>query len=168
MKRPGRLGFTLIELMLVVAIIALLAAIAMPKFANLVTKAKEAAAQGKLGSLRSALSLYYVDKEGYYPECIGVAAGTFCLPLALVPKYIDKIPPIALPLPDHEENSGVRFIHPTGPGYGLIPEWKAFNGPGGEGGWYYQMIPWFGSFDKERIQVNCTHTDSNGITWSQW
>ena len=161
-------AFTLIELMLVVAIIGLLATIAIPKFANLVTKSKEAGVKGKLGALRSAVNLYYVNNEGNFPSCLGVAAGTFCLPLILIPNYIDKIPPIALALPDHPENSGVRFIQPTGPGYGMIPEWRAYLGPGGEGGWYYQMIPWFGSFDKERVQVNCTHTDSNGTPWSVW
>ncbi|HND63455.1 MAG TPA: prepilin-type N-terminal cleavage/methylation domain-containing protein, partial [Elusimicrobiota bacterium] len=57
-------GFTLIELMLVVAIIGLLAAIAIPKFANLVVKAKEASVRGKIGSVRSAMSIYYADNEG--------------------------------------------------------------------------------------------------------
>src|SRR6185503_6331222 len=60
-------GFTLIELMIVVAIIGILAAIAIPKFADLVTKSKEAAVKGTLGALRSAISIYYGDMEGTYP-----------------------------------------------------------------------------------------------------
>lgn len=64
---PAR-GFTLIELMLVVAIVALLAAIAIPKFANLIDKAKEAGMKGNLGVLRSALTIYYADNEGLYPK----------------------------------------------------------------------------------------------------
>src|SRR6266480_3591085 len=61
-------GFTLIELMIVVAIIGILAAVAIPKFADLVTKSKEAAVKGNLGAVRSALSIYYGDMEGVYPS----------------------------------------------------------------------------------------------------
>ena len=60
-------GFTLIELMIVVAIIGILAAVAIPKFAELVTKSREAAVKGNLGSIRSAISIYYGDQEGTYP-----------------------------------------------------------------------------------------------------
>ena len=60
-------GFTLIELMIVVAIIGILAAVAIPKFADLVTKSKEASVKGNLGAIRSALSIYYGDTEGDYP-----------------------------------------------------------------------------------------------------
>lgn len=60
-------GFTLIELMIVVAIIGILAAVAVPKFADLVTKSKEASVKGSLGAVRSAVSIYYGDTEGNYP-----------------------------------------------------------------------------------------------------
>lgn len=60
-------AFTLIELMIVVAIIGILASIAIPKFADLIRKLQEATTKGNLGVLRSALSIYYVDNEGFYP-----------------------------------------------------------------------------------------------------
>ena len=60
-------GFTLIELMIVVAIIGILAAVAIPKFADLVTKSKEASVKGLIGAVRSAISIYYSDTEGYFP-----------------------------------------------------------------------------------------------------
>jgi len=58
-------GFTLIELMIVVAIIGILAAIAIPQFAQLVAKSQEGATKGNLGTLRSSLSIYYGDLEGF-------------------------------------------------------------------------------------------------------
>jgi prepilin-type N-terminal cleavage/methylation domain-containing protein len=73
-------GFTLIELMIVVAIIGILAAVAIPKFADLVTKSKEASVKGNLGAIRSALSIYYGDTEGEYPNDVTT--------LALAGKYL--------------------------------------------------------------------------------
>jgi type II secretory pathway pseudopilin PulG len=49
--------------MLVVAIIGILAAIAIPQFSNMTTKSKEGATKGNLGALRSALQIYFGDNE---------------------------------------------------------------------------------------------------------
>lgn len=82
-------GFTIIELMLVSAIIGLLASIAIPKFANLIDKSRESTLKGSLGSLRSALEIYYVDNEGIYPKCGAVGFGPFWGVWHLNGKYID-------------------------------------------------------------------------------
>ncbi len=78
-------GFTLIELMIVVAIIGILAAVAIPKFADLVTKSKEASVKGNLGTVRSALSIYYGDNDGNYP---GTANGDMFSALTNANKYL--------------------------------------------------------------------------------
>ena len=59
--------------MIVVAIIGILAAIAIPQFAQLISKSQEGATKGNLGTIRSALSIYYGDTEGRYPEDDGLS-----------------------------------------------------------------------------------------------
>ncbi len=59
MKIKGRRGITLMELLIVVAIVGLLAAIAIPKYGELLEKANLGATIANLGSLRSAVGIYY-------------------------------------------------------------------------------------------------------------
>jgi general secretion pathway protein G len=62
-------GFTLIELMTVITIIAILAAIAIPMYQHSVTRAKEAALLEDLYQMRDALDKYYAD-HGEYPQAL--------------------------------------------------------------------------------------------------
>ena len=61
MKKVGCKGFTLVELMIVVAIIGILAAIAIPQFAKYRSRAQNSAAVSDMRNMRT-------DLEGYYAE----------------------------------------------------------------------------------------------------
>ncbi len=64
MKRNNK-GFTLIELMIVVAIIGILAAIAIPQFSSYRARAQDSAAKSTLKNLATAQEDYYVQEDMY-------------------------------------------------------------------------------------------------------
>ena len=59
----GQDGFTLIELMIVMVVIGLLAAIAIPSYTNNVRNAKEAVLREDLRTMRGAIDSYTIDKQ---------------------------------------------------------------------------------------------------------
>ena len=64
-KMKNRKGFTLIELMIVVAIIGILAAIAIPQFASYRQRAQDSAAKSALKNLATAQEDYYAQNDTY-------------------------------------------------------------------------------------------------------
>src|SRR5947209_19055022 len=71
--RKGRLrcGFTLVELLVVVAIIALLAGILFPVFAQAREKGRQNYCLANLLQMGAAMMLYTEDHDGFYPPVIG-------------------------------------------------------------------------------------------------
>lgn len=70
-----RKAFTLVELLIVIIIIAVLAAIAIPKFANSSIRSKESALKAELSLLRNAVELFKNDC-GCYPATLADMAAT--------------------------------------------------------------------------------------------
>lgn len=144
--RQDRRGFVHHELMIVVAITGILAAIAIPKFAELIRKSSEGATKRNLGSLRSGLSVFYKDSYGRFPlHPISLAfankyLGNGELPKAKTPNY-------------HPDSAKIRL------GMDLLDADDA-------GGWLY--IADSHSKDFGSVYVNCTHTDSKGSVWTSY
>jgi len=152
-------GFTLIELMIVVAIIGILAAVAIPKFADLVNKSKEAAVKGTLGAVRSAISIYYGDQEGVYATNAYDA-------LTATNKY--------MPAVQNVPSLGVYVIPKTN---------STLANPGHTGGFYSNLsgaagvllsttfsdaTPLMYDSTTGSVWVNCTHNDTKSIIWTSY
>ncbi len=76
-------GFTLVEIMIVVAIIALLAAIAIPNLLRARITANESAAQATLRTISTALETYAAANSGVYPEAETTLTGA-------TPPYLNR------------------------------------------------------------------------------
>ena len=153
MARSSSRGFTILELLIVVSIIAILASIGMPKFANVLQAAQEGSLRGNLGTMRSALSIYYADNQGFYPSCVA-GPGSTVFDNALVPKYIAAIPAVK------------NGLHPlTNSVYcdSIMVAGSVHDGQG----WYYDgALP--DDSQKGSIWVACDHTDTKGSTWTSY
>ena len=130
--------------MIVVAIIGILAAIAIPKFADLIRKSNEGATKGNIGAIRSALSIYYGDMEGVFPDNpVSLTAGA---------KYLSVMPTAKTPS-YHADSASVILG-------------SASSDVTDAGGWIYANVPSVESYGE--IYVNCTHSDSKGVNFGNY
>jgi prepilin-type N-terminal cleavage/methylation domain-containing protein len=164
---PKEGGFTLVELMMVVALIVVLAGIVVPKVSTAIGQANDAATRGNLGALRSALSIYYSDTEGVYPSFsppYSTPAGYGpLLQETLVPKYMAAIPKARPYNGRHAPSSQVCLVwNQTGdeedPEFSVGQGWKYDANPFDIG--LHPGVPGWGS-----IMVLCTHRNLRGRNW---
>lgn len=111
-------AFTLVELLVVMSIIALLLALAAPRYFKSVTRAEETVLKENLTLVRDALDKFYADTGKYPPD----------LEELVKKRYLRKVPedPITgsaatwiLVPPDNPEKGGVYDIHSGAPGNSL-------------------------------------------------
>jgi len=120
-KYKRHVAFTLVELVMIMVVIGLLAAIIVPRYATQRENAKKAVTQANLETLRTAINLYYA-KNGSYPD--GPTFNT--LMTTGTNPYLAEIPPDGFSL----ANSPSAIIVSSSP---TCP-------CGSDGGWCYDAI----------------------------
>jgi prepilin-type N-terminal cleavage/methylation domain-containing protein len=73
--RHGARGYTLLEIAINVAVVAIVAAIALPSYADYVVRSRIAEATSSLSDMRVRLEQYFADNRRYPTECIASAPG---------------------------------------------------------------------------------------------
>lgn len=134
-------GFTLVELMLTVAILSILVVVAIPKFADLFRRSKEGSTKGSLSALRSASSMYSASEFGVYAENLP----------SLTTQYVDIISTAKLGEYHPDSASDLTVYTST----------VASTDVTDLGGWIY-------SSQSGEVAVNCTHTDRENIPFYTW
>jgi len=147
--RNTRYAFTLVELLIVVAILGILAAIVLPTLQGHIQQAKESAAKDNLRILRNTIGLYAAQHNGVPPgyfndDQLVVSPLQFLYQIVLKGKYLSKIPENPI--------NGNHIID-------LLGNKATFPAEADdESGWIYQPAT-------KTIRVNSPGTDSKGVRY---
>jgi general secretion pathway protein G len=116
-RRERAAGFTLIELMVVLAIVALLLSLVAPHYAGRLTRAEETVLRENLLTMRDAIDKHYAD-AGRYPERLeDLVAKRYLRSIPLDPVTQSSTTWVVVP-PADPEKGGVYDVHSGAPGAG--------------------------------------------------
>jgi len=138
-------GFTLIEMVLVVAVLSILSAIAVTRTGTVLRRTYEARTMGNLATLRSAIGVYFASNEGKFPtdnlQCL-VTTG----------HYLKSIP--------------LKFTPPYHPEGNTVDKGTDANMQDAKEDWFYFNVP--GDPQYGQVVVNCIHRTLQGRPWSSY
>lgn len=115
-------GFTIIELLIVIVIIAILAAITLVAYNSVQARARDSARTSAVNAIQKALEMYKLDSGTYPNACNSTSSGcnVFQLATYLVPAYINTVPN------DPSASTPIQYVvGSTFSGYGLLVTYEA-------------------------------------------
>jgi type II secretion system protein G len=160
-------GFTLVELIIVITILGILAAVVFPLFADNVTRAKESAAKTNLATLRHQIELYKLQHNSVPPGYVngaGTSEATLALQFTATTRVTGQTSPSTVPVSPFLYGPYVKKI-PENPFNKLsnityVAEATAFSAAvdGTSSGWLYKK-------ETGEIALNWTGNDSEGVAF---
>jgi general secretion pathway protein G len=160
-------GFTLVEILLVVTILGILAAMVLPTFQGNVATAKESASKSNLMTMRTQVELYKLQHNGFPPGYVnGAGADISAVPVQLIGTTTIAGLPSANTVPSDPFLYGPYLKKiPENPFNGLntiiyVAEATAFSTAvdGSSSGWLYKK-------ETAEVVLNWTGTDKKGVAF---
>lgn len=166
-KKMKKTSFTLIEVILVVTILGILAAMVLPTFSDHATGARESAAKSNLMTIRSQIELYKLQHNGVppgYVDGVGAPIATMRLQLVGTTQVGGLASPSTVPTAPFLYGPYVKKI-PKNPFNNLstiayVAEATAFSAAvnGTSSGWLYKK-------ETGEFVINWTSTDKEGVAY---
>ena len=135
-------GFTLIEVVIIIVVLGILAAVAIPKYQDITGEAREAAARASLGSIRSAVTIFYANEA--------VTTGTATWPTQVELETYGTVMAQGIPVNPYQSDSNAPDSIVTGVTKGTIV--------GTRGGWAYN----------ESTGEVWLNTSTSGVNENNW
>ena len=148
-------GFTWIEIVVLVALLGIVSALAVPRIQLMLERGREAATRRNIAAIKSAISIYYGDHEGVWPDTLDVHDRT---PGYGFGNYLDQMPPVRVTHMDDPSKS------PAGNQvtYKRFTEEPDLSRPLAYGkGWRYEKAT-------GRVWVNSSYTDTRGVSYTTY
>jgi type II secretion system protein G len=160
-------AFTLVELILVITILGILAALVMPTFQGNIATAKESAAKSDLMALRTQIELYKLQHNQYppgYVNGVGTDIATLVLQLTATSTVTGIVSPSTIPTDPFLYGPYIKKIPPNPfnklSTIAYVAEATAFSAAvdGTSSGWLYKK-------ETAEIVMNWTGTDKEGVNY---